>query len=137
MTTKYIAQLRVYTDCEGYHSKFTGNKIVDTLDEAIVIAESFPKYHEHSGFDTGDWRIIKKTMDEATFSITEEIVKEYNGSKIEGQKVAYKAELRYYEMMLAETLKKRPRTEKGHIKKAEDIKKFTEEIAICKKYLNI
>lgn len=77
MRTMYRVEERVYTDCEGRYSDWMpkGDGYVATLEEAKAIAATIKR---NSGWDTGDWRIRSRTMDEEAFTVKDAIVESHD-----------------------------------------------------------
>ena len=113
---------RIYTDCEGRNSKWTASEFVATIAEAEAIAETITAEFPC----TGDYRIIATTMDEATFTITEEVVKTFNYWKEVKRVEEAKRTIATYEAKIeeAEEAKKRCRTEAGIAKKDKEIAQY-------------
>lgn len=77
MKTMYRVEERVYTDCEGKYSDWAtkSNGYVATVEEAEAIAATVKK---ENGWDTGDWRIVARTINEETFTVEESIVESFS-----------------------------------------------------------
>ena len=79
----YRVEERVYTDCEGKYSDWEkGYGYVATIEEAKAIAATIKRT---SNWDTGDWRIIARTMDEEAFTVEDIIVENYDWWKEVGR----------------------------------------------------
>jgi len=125
MRTMYFAYEESYADPEGYHTEFENRGKFDTFEEAKKATENF---HGHGGWYTGDWKIVAKTMDEATFTFKEETVEEFDWYEEVGKKEYAKEKIERWTKKIAEIeeSKKRCRTENGIVKKDKEIVKYKE-----------
>lgn len=122
MTTKYRVEERVYTDCEGKYSDWAtkSNGYVDTVEEAETIAATIKK---NSGWDTGDWRIVARTLNEETFTVEESIVESFNWWEAVGHRENAKKNVERYTRIIAEleASKARCKTANGIARKEKEI----------------
>jgi hypothetical protein len=122
MKTMFKVEERVYTDCEGRNSEWTvSNQYVETVKEAQAIADTIKADMIHSG----DYKIIATTIDEATFTIVNEVIRVFDAYK-EAFKENMKGRIAEYEKKIEEleVSKKRCRTEKGIAKKDKEIENY-------------
>lgn len=119
MKTMFKVETRVYTDCEGRNSEWKSSEFVATMAEAEAIASQT----SHEFPESGDYRIVAMTMDEATFTFTEEILKNFDyWREVERPQEARKNIERYRkEIEKLEASKARCKTELGIAKKEKDI----------------
>lgn len=74
MKTMFRVDTKIYTDCEG---KYTGWANGKTYYATAEEAEENAKNIKAGYVNEGSWKIVKKTIDENTFTVEEETVKEY------------------------------------------------------------
>lgn len=123
MKTMFKVEERVYTDCEGRNSEWTtSNRYVATVEEAQAIADEIKADMVHSG----DYKIIATTIDEATFSVTDEVVKEFNMFKAKAKERIAGYQKKIEEI---EASKKNCKTEKGIARKDKEIEDYKRYIA--------
>lgn len=80
MTTRFNLEAYRVTkfEVEGtFNSLEEAKKGVNELNPSMHIIDPM-MMNGPVAFDTPDWRVVKETMDEATFSHTFEVVEEYN-----------------------------------------------------------
>ena len=127
MKTMFKVEERVYTDCEGRNSEWTvSNQYVATIEEAQAIADEIKADMVHSG----DYKIIATTIDEETFSVTDEVVKEFDMFKATAKERA-KERIAGYQKKIEEieASKKNCKTEKGIARKNKEIEDYKRYIA--------
>lgn len=83
MKTMYRTEERIYTDCEGRYTGWVDRTGYVTFEEA---KEATAKIVKRTGYDTGDWRIVARTIDEEAFTVTDEVVAEFDWWKEVGRK---------------------------------------------------
>ncbi len=127
MTIRFYGEIRKYTDCEGRNDKwFRVTAPMATMEEAQKMVETTTRNFP----ETGDWRIVTATMDEATFTYEEKVVKHYNYS-YENEFVADMEKAIANNKAIIERLeesKKRCKTTTTFAKKDADIAYFTKRI---------
>ena len=119
MRTMYRAEIGT-CDMEGRNEKWANKGLFNTAEEA----ENAVKGAENRGFTTGDYRVMKCTMDEATFTLTEEEVIRFNHWKEIGRYENAEKVIKYLTEELEKAKAKKPRTEIGEINKAKEIAKW-------------
>ena len=136
MRTMYIAYERTYTDCEGRNSEWTERAKCETIENAREVVKTFGK-PEDCGMYTGDWKITAKTMDEESFSITENMVESFDWWKEVGQREHAERMIKAYtkDMEMIENSKKNCKTEKGIERKNKEIERYKTIIERYKKML--
>lgn len=97
---------------------------VKTLEEAKEAGKTV----KHDGFTTGDWWVVKETMDEATFTHTHEIVYRYDWYEAVGRREWLTRMVKICEAEVEKAKAIKPRTERGEQVKAT-------KVARAKKYL--
>lgn len=131
----YIIEERIYTDCEGYNTKWeTTEGKFNTIKEAEEKAMATIT----KGFvNTGDWKIVARTIDEATFTVTEETVKTFVWWEEIGKFESAKKTIENFTKRIneIEASKKNCRTEKGIARKQKEIDEYKEDIEWAKKVL--
>lgn len=122
MKTMFKVEERVYTDCEGKYSDWTtkSNGYVATLEEAKAIAATIKK---NSGWDTGDWRIVARTLNEEAFTVEENIVESFNWWEEIGYRENARKNVERYTRIIAEleASKARCKTANGVARKEKEI----------------
>lgn len=128
MKTMYKVEERVYTDCEGKYTDWQGYGYVATIEEAKAIATTIKKT---SNWDTGDWRIIARTMDEEAFAVEDIIVENYDWWKEVGRYDNARKNVEYHTKAIAklEADKARCTTANGVARKDKDIAYHRAELA--------
>ena len=125
MTTKYLVQMENYTDfTKGMGSAYYTEAKFDTADEAIEYG--FANAESTVG-KSGAFRVVKKTIDEETFEITEKVVAKADYFwRVEMSKKAeeYKEEIEKQKKTI-----ERAKTEKGRQRAINKIIKLEKEIA--------
>lgn len=130
MRTMYRVEKRVYTDCEGrsWDYKQSG-KYVNTVEEATEYAKA--NAERKSNYDTGDYRIVERTIDEEAFTVVENIVAQYDWWAEIGRYEYAEEQIARYTQRIAEVeaSKVRCKTEKGIARKDKEIAQYKEWIA--------
>jgi len=98
---------------------------VETLEEAMEAGKTV----KHDCFVTGDWWVVKETMDEATFTHTHEVVYRYNWYNAVGHRKHLARMVEVYEGVLAKAKAIKPKTEKGEQVKATKIARAEKSLA--------
>lgn len=75
MTTKYLLKENWYNDCEGRRASFRTINTFDTLEDAIEASKKISKKPRFP-FE-GSWKIVAKTIDEESFTVTEQDTEYY------------------------------------------------------------
>lgn len=123
MKTMYRVEANRYTDCEGRHTNWEQmNGYVATIEEAKAMAKNITK----SYVNTGDWRVVARTMDEETFTVVDEVVESFDYYKEVYRYEQAKKMVAIYAEKIAEieASKKRCRTEKGIERKENEIAQY-------------
>lgn len=134
MTIKYRIDVEYFADvCEGRGSDWrTGTEYHSTYEDALEKAETYKKGMAL----TGNWKIVKRTIDEVAFMVEDITVKEFNWWKEIGA-IEYAnreiARLRDKITKLEES-KKRVRSATGLVKKDSEIIHCLAEIERLKAY---
>ena len=127
MRTMFKAEVNVYGTIDDRWADFKqkGN-YVDTIEEAKELVKDTP----HTFPYTGDYRVVAVTMDEATFTVTEKIVINFNYYNEIGKWEEAKREIALCNEYIAEieASKKRVRTENGMNKKNAEIERYKKRI---------
>lgn len=128
MRTMYFTEERFYTDCEGRSSEYRAIGQYDTIEEAKAKTADVKK---NCGYDTGDWRIVAKTLDETTFTVTEEVVESYDWWEMVGRYNHAEKMAKYYaeDIEKLENSKKNCKTEKGLNRKNAEIERYKNKLA--------
>jgi hypothetical protein len=71
MTTKYLVNKGTYTNIYGTAVEYITDKIFDTEEEAIAYGKATA---ESAIMTNGNFKVVKKTIDEATFTVEEKEV---------------------------------------------------------------
>lgn len=120
MRTMFRAERETYMDMEGRSAGYVAvGEYKNTADEA----EALVKNTEKKFPITGSYRVIAVTMDEKTFTYTEETVLNYNYEKEVGRWKRADEAIAIFTASIArvEASKKRVRTESGMAKKNAEI----------------
>lgn len=134
MASKFIISVDVM-NCEG---RYNGSCEVKQLFNTFEEAQNYANEHITRNFSySGDYTIIKRTMDEEQFSVTDEVVKEFSYFKEVGRFALAEDLKEYYKRELAKELenKKRCRTDEGRARKDKRIDELVERIAMQDKIL--
>ena len=135
MKTMYIIKKKTYTDCEGRYSRWeTVKGLFDTAKEAEKTARDTIT----PGFtSTGDWKVVARTIDENTFTVTEKTIKTFIWWEEVGKFEDAKRTIKDFTEKInnIEASKKRCRTEKGIALKQKEIDQYAEWIKRAKKVL--
>ena len=98
---------------------------VETLEEAMEAGKTV----KHDCFVTGDWWVVKETMDEATFTHTTETVYRYNWYDAVGHRNHLVRMVEVYEKEVEKAKAIKPKTEKGEQVKATKIARAEKSLA--------
>jgi hypothetical protein len=71
MTTKYLVNKGTYTNIYGVAVEYITDKMFDTEEEAIAYGKTTT---ENAVMTNGNFKVVKKTIDEATFTVEEKEV---------------------------------------------------------------
>ncbi len=71
MTTKYLVNKGTYTNIYGTAVEYITDKIFDTEEEAIAYGKATV---ENAVMTNGNFKVVRKTIDEATFTVEEKEV---------------------------------------------------------------
>lgn len=125
---------KVYTDAEGRYTKFENCTMFENIEDARAYAKEKIENTKETMFTTNEYRIVKVTMDEETFTMTEEVVEDNKTVKAIARA---KADIERYNEEIAriEESKKRCKTEKGIEKKNKEIAFWEERKAIANKII--
>jgi hypothetical protein len=124
MRTMFRAEIETYKDCEGRHTEWTAKGLFETTEDAVKAVCGTT----HGYVTSGDYRIVKVTMDEATFTITEDVIIRYDYYDEVTRWEWAKKDLARAEEELAKANKMKPKTETGMAKKEKAVAKWTAEI---------
>lgn len=127
MKKMYRAEYERYTDIEGRYTAFKAEgEMKATLEEAKALVANMG-----SNFPlTGTYRVIEATMDEATFTYTEQVAYEFNYYREVKRFEMVREDIARYERTIAEleASKKRVRTENGMARKEKEIAEWQERL---------
>ena len=134
MTVKYIVIAQVIADMEDKSTKDFMVDQCNTIEGAKNIAKTVVRDH----YFTGDYRIVKRIIDEVAFEIIDEIVYNYDWYEEVGIIESAKKDLALFGKLLEETTKglERCKTERGRQGKEKLIALCKKEIARAEKVLN-
>jgi hypothetical protein len=124
MKTMFRAEVETFKDCEGRYTEWTNKGMFETPEEAEKAVCGVTLGYATSG----DYRVVKVTMDETTFTITEEVVKHYDYHKEVTRWAWANRDLARAEEELAKANKTNPKTEIGMARKEKAIAKWTAEV---------
>jgi hypothetical protein len=124
MRTMYRADVEIYKDCEGRHTDWEKRGFYETPEEAVKAVCGVTRGYTTSG----DYRIVAVTMDEATFTITENVVIRYDYYKEVTRWARANKDLARAEEELAKANKMKPKTETGAARKEKAVAKWTAEV---------
>ena len=124
MRTMFRADVEIYKDCEGRHTDWENRGMFETPEDAEKAVCSVT----HGYCTSGDYRIVKVTMDETTFTVTEEVVKRYDYFDEVTRWAWANRDLARAEEELAKANKVNPKTETGMARKEKAVAKWTAEI---------
>lgn len=117
MRTMYRVETREYTDCEARSSKWfvLGDTYYTTKEEAEAKAIEKNAKATKNGYFCGDYRVIERTVDEATFTVIDTIVVDYNYfNEVERYEIATRLIETYTkEIARLEASKKNCKTKRG------------------------
>lgn len=127
MKTMFKVEEKVYTDCEGRNVKWIASDYIATVEEAEAKASEVSNQFPH----TGSYRIIATTMDEATFTIKDETIKDFDYWREVKRVEEAKKWIAIYTEKIAEleASKTRCKTEKGIAKREKEIAEYRKMIA--------
>ena len=134
MKTMYRAEQEIFTDMECRRTAWEALTDYTTKEEAM---EATKKVVKTCGYDTGTWRVVARTIDENTFTFTDEVIAKFDWYEEVGRKQYAREEIeRCVERIAKLTLGlERVRTEKGYARKMKEIKENEENIKEMKKWL--
>lgn len=124
MRTMYRADVEIYKDCEGRHTDWEKRGFFETPEDAVKAVCGTTRGYTTSG----DYRIVEVTMDEATFTITENVIIRYDYYNEVTRWERAKQDLAHAEAELTIANKINAKTEAGIARKEKAIAKWTAEI---------
>lgn len=117
MKTMFRIEANTYTDCEGRYTEWKAVTEWVTKEEAMNATENIARSYSM----TGDWRLVARTIDEATFTVADEIITTFDWWKEIGRKEDAKRCMKVWEKEIEKAEAIRARTEKGEARKAKAI----------------
>jgi hypothetical protein len=120
----YRADVEIYKDCEGRDTDWEKRGFYETTEEAVKAVCGVTRGYTTSG----DYRIVAVTMDEATFTITENVIIRYDYYKEVTRWAWANKDLARAEEELAKANKMKPKTETGAARKEKAVAKWTAEV---------
>lgn len=137
MKKMYQLEERIYTDC-GRRATVSGGRatawVAQTIYTTYEEAKALSRFVRRDTHTTGDWRIVARTIDEANFTVVDEVVESYSWWDNVGCKENAKDWVRLYTECLADAEAIDVKTEAGLKRKA---KKIAEIKAKLEKYNKI
>ena len=124
MRTMFRADVEIYKDCEGRHTDWEKRGFYETPEEAVKAVCGTT----HGYTTSGDYRIVEVTMDEATFTITENVIIRYDYYKEVTRWAWANKDLEHAKAELTIATKINAKSETGIARKEKAIAKWTAEI---------
>lgn len=125
MASKFI----ISVDMMNTDGRYNGSCEVKQLFDSFEDAQTYANEYITRNFNySGDYTIIKRTIDEVQFSVTDEVVKEFSYFKEVGRFTLAEKFKAYYKRELDKELenRKKCRTDEGRARKDKRIDKLVE-----------
>lgn len=135
MRVRYFVKTAT-NDISGYGFNWNLEATTDTIEEALKEVEKRNLKRGPEGWYTGNYRIVKKTIDEEAFTVTEEVVIEYDWWEEVGYKKSLMRSIECCKEEIEKEKARKVRSENGEKKRQKAIKTNEEMIKFYERKLS-